>query len=415
MDYDANMRYKFIPMLISGVFLLSACGQKNPAPSVETAQPQIRMTVVQEEIPRVTSPTGRSFPADAEHINLPGVQHADFDALVSMLQEMEHLNYVNLGKEKGTGALTFEDLFLLISDFPEIKFDYTYDVFGKPVSLDDDCLDFNHIQMDDNGEKLCGVIRTLRSFTYLDADFTGIDNAVMEQLREDYPDADINWRVWFGTNYSVRTDVERIIASNPDTDCLTGLDTQVLKYCTKVRFIDIGHNKVDDISFIANMPELESAVICLNEWSDLSPIVNCKKLNYLEINDTACTDLSPLSALTSLEHLNIGNLKIEKGWEALENLTNLKRLWITSQTYVPPDVLQSLKASLPHTVINTDQASTDLGEWRWLPGGERNERYEQLFMEMGYYKYGSALSYYYNDEKYYPEGYTGSKCMWPKW
>ena len=45
-------------------------------------------------------------------------------------------------------------------------------------------------------------------------DNTGVSNEALAKIREQSPNIDVVWRVWFGTNYSVRTDTERILASS---------------------------------------------------------------------------------------------------------------------------------------------------------------------------------------------------------
>ena len=80
-----------------------------------------------------------------------------------------------------------------------------------------------------------------------------------------------------------------------------------LKYCTDVKYLDLGHNEIlTDISFVRGMPDLEVAIFAINNISDAGPLADCTKLEYLEINSTNITDLTPLSNLTGLHHLNIG-------------------------------------------------------------------------------------------------------------
>lgn len=400
----------FTSIYITFLISLTACsnidiGKDNIYPTLDAP------IISRAETERIETPNGGSVKTDVEHINLSGVKHEDIDELLKLIDQLKSLEYINLGKDNGIDSLTPEDIFLLINTYPEIKFDYIFNVFGKEISLDTEVLDFNHVSMDDNGDKIVGIMRVLRNPVSLDMDFTGVDNSVMEQLRIDYPYVDIQWRIWIGRMYSIRTDAERFVASEPAVEILTGNELDPLKYCTKLKYLDIGHNEITDISFIQYLTELESAVICLNEWTDLSPISSCTKLNYLEINDTKCTDLSPLEYCTELEHLNVCNLGDVTGWDKISQLSKLKRLWIGINTNISDDTLNILKHSLPNTEINITTESSDLGTWRWTTYPERTERYEQLFLEMGYYMSPSNQSYYYHDPLYYPEGYTGSTTV----
>lgn len=86
--------------------------------------------------------------------------------------------------------------------------------------------------------------------------------------------------------------------------------------CTKVKYLDLGHNEViSDISFVKSMPELEVFIIAMNPVSDLTPLASCPKLEYLELNTTAVADLSPLANATALRHLNISD-----NWNASANV-----------------------------------------------------------------------------------------------
>lgn len=406
------MKYRiYISIIIIICLFLCACGKDAELPNPENA------VITQEaDEDRVVLPSGRSFKSDAEHISIPGVNHEDIDALIEIISSMPDLNYVNLGRDADDGnSLTPEDIERLLEAFPDIDFIYTFVIGNREISLDDTYLDLNHVKMTDNGEKIRGIMKVLKNVSYLDLDFCGVPDDVMSQIRDENPETEVVWRVWFGKQYSVRTDAERIVASNPDVDCLTGKDTEVLKYCTKVRFIDLGHNEIDDISFVAYMLDLEVAILALNTWTDLSPIANCTKLNYLEMDDTNCKDLSALANLSNLQDLNICNLGEVSGCDSLLNLSKIDRLWIGTQTDIPDNIVSKLRAQNPDANINTTATNSVLSDWRWDPSGERVERYDELFRELGYYNYRSLISYYYNDPKYYPEGYTGPKVVNPEW
>ena len=65
--------------------------------------------------------------------------------------------------------------------------------------------------------------------------------------------------------------MERILASTrAKGGAVTDAEAQVLKYCTKVKYLDLGHNEVlTDISFAAYMPELEVAIFAINDIDDM--------------------------------------------------------------------------------------------------------------------------------------------------
>jgi hypothetical protein len=213
----------------------------------------------------------------------------------------------------------------------------------------------------------------MRACTWLDMDSCGVDNEHMAVIRDENPNVEVIWRVWFGTNYSVRTNVTKILASMPSKGGY--LDDRVnesLKYCTKVRYLDLGHNEhISDFEFIRYMPDLEVVVISMTGISDLSPFTSCPNLLYLEAGNTRISDVSPLAECKNLKHLNIGT---NIGIRDISPLFDLymKRLWIGSYTPVPPAQVAEMQERHPSCIINTSAPS---GLERDARGGAANEGY----------------------------------------
>lgn len=300
--------------------------------------------------------------------------------------------------------LTWEDIRILQDAAPQADILYRFTLFGKALSTGDEVLDFSHVEMDDEGEAVREILSFMKKCKRLDMDFCGVSSERMQEIRDAYPEIEVVWRIWFGTDCSVRTDVERILASNLNHK-LTDDNTQDLKYCTKVRFLDIGHNEhLHDFSFLEEMPELEVAVLCITGMRDLAPLANHKKLEYLEINTLReGMDLTPLGSCENLQHLNICCLGHVQGWSALKNLKKLQRLWLGDSTYLPPGGLEELQKALPDTVINTTNPYGSNGDWRY-DGSYNNERYELLRQQFEYDNYANVCSSWYNDPLYYREG-----------
>lgn len=162
-----------------------------------------------------------------------------------------------------------------------------------------------------------------------------------------------------------------------------------------------------DWSFLGCMPELEVAVISLGDWSDLSCLSNCPHLEYLEMSTRSHPngplDLSFLADLKELKHLNITRLGQVTGYEALEQLPQLERLWIGAYTEIPAEELQRLRLLLPDTDINTtDLSGMDEG-WRYSDSaGTYAPRYALLREQFDYARYDKVCSLYWNDPLYYP-------------
>ncbi len=308
---------------------------------------------------------GQTVSLAAEELDLSAMSHEETAAAADYLSCMSKLRTVNLGGE-GVNSLSWEDIGTLQAACPNTDFSYSFSLFGRSLNTLDESLDFNHITMDDGGAAVRSILPYMQNCVYLDMDFCGVSNEDMAAIRDDFPNIKVVWRIWFGDHYSVRTDVIKILASKPSKGGIVyDEDTAVLKYCTDVKYLDLGHNEViTDLSFVNYMPNLEVLVIAMNPIGDLSPLANCPHLEYLELNSTTISDLSPLSGLTELRHLNICNCENVTDISPLYGLTEMERLWIGCITPVPAEQVAEMQAAAPNCEINTEVYDPTAGHWR---------------------------------------------------
>ena len=356
---------------------------------------------------------GRVFDGAAESLDLRDVQRENMQDLTMVLKCMNNLRDVEFGSEQ-TGTIAWEDMAMLKRNCENVRFHYSFNLYGMPTDLDAEKLDFRGIKIRDNGDALYKALSCMNHCTYVDMDSTGVSYESLEKMQEYFPNTNIVWRVWFGENYSVRTDVERILASKPTVGGMI-TDASVLKYCKNVKYLDLGHNdELADLSFAANMPDLEVLIIAMTAITDISPLRNCPKLEYLELNSTNIANLSPLENLVGLHHLNIANCPNIRDITPLYGLTALERLWIGRDTPVPADQARRMKELAPQCKVNTTADDPHGDAWRftdydpeipkyyWVP------RYELLREQMGY-NY-QEYSFYWLDpycDKEAPEEYAG--------
>lgn len=347
---------------------------------------------------------GQSVEPDTRSVDLSGLD-SDPDRLTevaAVLACLTKLEDVKLGGQS-SGALSWEDISMLATACPNAVLDYDFSLYGQELNLNAQSLDFNHTSIDDEGEEIRKILPLMRNCTYLDMDYCGVSNEAMAKIRDENPKVEVVWRIWFGENYSVRTDTERILASKPTVGGMI-YDASALQYCTKLKYLDLGHNDdLSDLSFVSTMPELEVLIIAMTNISDLSPLANCPKLEYLEIQETNISDLSPLAGLTNLAHLNICNQENIIDASPLYGLTKLERLWIGCNTPIPEDQITQLRTALPNCEINTTTNDPHGEAWRysaydpeepkyyWVP------RHELLREQMGY-NY-QEYSFYWLDPK----------------
>ena len=347
-------------------------------------------------------PDGTVLDTRSKSADLSQMSGADIRKASELLGCLPKLSSINLGKERS--SVSWEDIGLLQKACPDANYKYSFTLYGKEMNLQNTQINLSHIPVDDGGAAVKEVMAYMPKLTYLDMDSCGVSNEDMAAIRDAYPDVKVVWRIWFGANltYSVRTDVERILASKPSVagfvDEYNGAD---LKYCTEVKYLDLGHNApLSDISFVSYMPKLEVAILAMGSWSDASPLANCSELEYLEMQTTRCTDLSPLSGLKNLRHLNVACITSLTDISPLYSLTELERLWLGSNNMVPWEQVDEMQKSAPNCEINTSVYDDPTGEkWRYNGQGTWNYRYYVLRKQFDGYE-NSAFSFTWNDPLY---------------
>ena len=339
----------------------------------------------------VTLPDGTVLDNSTTELDLTSLGHAAAAEAAEALACLPSVTYINLGTQSGRqDALTLSDVRAIHEACPNTALDYILNLYGHEIDLDAESLDFRGTEISDDGAALMEALPLMTRCTYLDMDSTGVSNEALAKIRDQFPDIEVVWRVWFGTNYSVRTDVERILASKPTVGGMI-YDASVLQYCTKVKYLDLGHNdELSSIDFAASMPDLEVLIIAMTAVTDISPLANCPKLEYLELNSTNIADISPLKNSTGLHHLNIAGCPKITDITALYGLTQLERLWIGRNTPVPSEQVSAMKAAAPGCTINTTADDPHGGSWRYtgydpeIPKYYWVPRYELLRNQLGY-------------------------------
>ena len=342
---------------------------------------------------------GSVISPDAESLDLTDIGSDGVDDALAVAACLDRLTSVKL-----SSAFTLDDIAALTKDKPNVTIDYPITLYGRETNLNAEELDFSYVEMSDNGAQISRVLPMMKNLRTLDMDTTGVSYEALEKMRADNPNVDIIWRVWFGENYSVRTDAERILASKPTVGgMITDETAWVLKYCTKVKYLDIGHN--DEITtgeFLHYMPDLEACIIAMTGITDISGLAKCQKLNYLELNSTNIADISMLSACTALRDFNIVCCPNITDISSMYDIP-LDRFWIGRDTSVPAEQIAEMKSRQPSCNVNTNAIDPVDDYWRytrydpeepkyyWVP------RYEQLREEMGY-NY-QEYSFYWLDPK----------------
>ena len=368
------------------------------------------VSVLREQLPGVDfrysiQILGQTLGAETDSLDLSSASAEDISTVLPLLQSMPKLSTIRLGSEGG--AVTWDTVAAVNAACPNALLDYDFTLWGKAVNLSDQMLDLNHIAMDDQGAAVRKVLPYMKNCRVLDMDSCGVSNENMAVIRDENPNVDVVWRIWFGSNYSVRTNVTKILASKPSKGgALQNNVGDQLKYCTKVRYLDLGHNDdLSDIGFIRFMPDLEIAVISITSISDLSPFTACPNIKYIEAGNCKITDLSPLAQCTSLRHLNVGTNMSLNDISPIYDL-NLKRLWLGIGDPVPADQVEHMRSLHPDCEVNT---SVPTGLERDANGNINNEGFVlgnwkcfqqylladwEFFNQTGYFPSARPLGWY---------------------
>lgn len=317
---------------------------------------------------------GQEYESTVTQFDLSGADGSQTQQILQELAFFPVLTDVQLGE-----GFAPADVKALMDGLTGVTVHYSFELFGKTVNTTDECLEYVNADIGDGGlAQIRQALDILPACTYLKLDRCGTSNAAMVQLRDDYPETKVVWRVFFAF-YNCLTDTEVL-------RCIRKLDdenVEVLKYCTDVKYLDMGHNEeLANFDFLNYMPKLEIAIVVDSQIPSLEPFANCPNLQWLEIvNCQKITDLSPLANCTHLKGLNMSaNFKIND-LTPLYGLQEMERLFLGHQDLTEEDV-KAAQTALPNCWVSIGARSSDIVSynysygWRLEEDGSRAEWYE---------------------------------------
>lgn len=301
---------------------------------------------------------GRDYREDATELDLSG--EAAPENLTDSLKPFHVLETVNLhntGIQRG-------QLMELKTAYPDIMFQSEVELAGEVLSTETEELDFNSRKISDYDQ----FFETLMLFDNLSkAEMCdcGFSNEQMEALRDAYPNTKFVWRIYLG-KWSLRTDAVAfsVLITDYTHKRMTSKDIEVLKYCTDLQALDLGHQAITDLSVIGEyLTDLRILILADNRITDLSPLANLPHLHYLEFFVNQVKDLTPLAQCRELVDLNISYNRGISDITPLLDLPILERLWLESVSVSQADVNLLREAYPDATIINKGSGSVDQG-WR---------------------------------------------------
>lgn len=336
---------------------------------------------------------GQSMSQDSVILDLSAMDPGDTDDLAALLPLMPQLQEINFVSEEGCvyDLTTIGELDKVRLAAPQATLRVRFELFGQIVTSEDERIEYYLVDIGNEGvQTVRAVLPYLTSCTYFLMDGCGVDNEVMAQLRDDFPETKIVWRIWLAGPYYGNSFLLRRASYLTDTELIrtvviTDETSHLLNYCVDTKYMDLGHNAyLSNCDFIRYMPKLEVAILALTNISDISPLANCKHLEYLEVFTTKVSDLSPLANCTELRHLNISNLPDVTDLTPLYGLENLERFRAVMNPQVPQEQFDELAARLPNcTMMMKGWDPTENG-WRKDDYGNYVPRYALLRMQMEY-------------------------------
>ena len=221
-------------------------------------------------------------------------------------------------------------------------------------------------------EELTALLDAHPALTRVDMFATTVEKPQIEYLSARYPGITFGWTIHIPGRFeghTVRTDQTAFSTLHGNCFTHTSGDFEVLKYCTELRALDLGHNVVEDLSFLRNLRQLRVLILACNRVSDLSPLRDLRNLEYIELFSNPITDLSPLYDLPHLMDINVAYLDLADP-ETLTHFPAARRLWVSrcmsGHRNLRRSDLKELQALYPDASLCFQGEPTE-GGWRRHP------------------------------------------------
>jgi len=270
---------------------------------------------------------GKRFLSDAAEIDLSDVPLNGMDQtqLQKTLARFTAAETIDL---HGTG-LDETAMRALYAALPEAELLWTVTLYGNAFESNIERMDLRGMKIKDLTE-FREKADLFRSLTYVDMCECGPSNEEMDALNREFENIRIVWMVYLRgeKTYRVRTDATTFstaLKANPKKK-LDDRTAAPLRYCTDLIALDLGHNKVRDLSILSGMKNLQYLILVGCDASDITSLAELNELRYVELFANDIVDLTPLANKPHLLDLNISNNEITDLSPLFTN-PQLERLW----------------------------------------------------------------------------------------
>lgn len=339
---------------------------------------------------------GVAVPEGADTLDLTGLTKVDsrVNTLISDLQSHPEVKTVDL-----TGVnLSTANKAKLVAAFPEVHFIWTVQLGNAIISSEDTVMDLDTPKGEAKLSQIAAALDALPNIEQvLMYKYRPSLNGMADYLLKPYPDVDfgwtLNWLICDGRRIYLRSDATAFSTGKgrQDPRYTSSQIWDRLQYFPDLLAIDVGHNNVSDLSFLANFPNLRR-LICIDSRqpvTDISVLAQLPDLEYVELFMQGITDLTPLANHTKLLDLNLATNDVTD-LSPLYSCVNLQRLWISSNPNLTVEEIEEFQRHVPgcqviHTLPKGDETG---GGWREHP---HYEVLIQSFEDNTYYPFDDSI------------------------
>lgn len=307
-----------------------------------------------------------SFGASDSRAETLTLQGTDADAIGAYLACFPNLKEVDLRaatiSEEAGDALT--------AAFPTVALHRNVTLNGTVYDSFVETLDLQAAKISDF-DAFSDALGRFPKIKRIELDECDLRNEQLGALQARYPAVKVVWTVRF-RGWSVRTDAVAFstMQSSDNDRRLSEQEVSVLQYCTDLIVLDLGHNDIRSIEWIAPLRNLQVLILADNRHlSDIRPLGELKKLKYVELFlETSLRDISPLANLSELLDVNLCITHVED-LTPLLSCKKLERIWIgnQSQEFITKESLQAVLEAFPNAEYDLTSVSCTNRGWREHP------------------------------------------------
>ncbi len=246
---------------------------------------------------------------------------------------------------------------------PDCSVNWTVNVLDREIPSDTTELDLSGTKISDVAllEEYISFLPDLERLILCDC---GLSNETLDGLNKKYEDIKVIWRVYFG-KWSVRTDATAFSTQQPEkpTYKLKDEEVTVLKYCTDLEMLDLGHQDLTSVEPFTELTNLKVLILADNHISDISSLYKLTKMEYFEMFINRISDISVVKYMPNLTDVNFCWNRISDPSPLYEH-EYLERVWMCG-SQLSGETKKQFQTALPGVIFDlySTYGSTN-GSWR---------------------------------------------------